>query len=268
MEPQFHPNNDPLARGYPSLPVLTPDPPKRSEREKYGSLFYLGIIGLFVLAILVGWFGWQTWSMRQVWANVYILHDAHRSDADRVQAAYSLSHDPRMHSTQRWDIAMRRPLPPLARYVIAEGIGPDAVAADPRGFTAAVARSEGWPAWLRAVLTRTLAYAAAEGVSLPRDSLSELSRNDDPATALWADFALALSQDTDRAAVSRLRDLAASDDANRELAHDLISALDAGPGPVRLESLNSATLWLRHHHPEAAPLWNGWKVDAGRVIPK
>ena len=72
-------------------------PPTRSaaaDREKYGALFYLGVGGLVVIVALVGWFAWQAWSLRDVWTNVYILHDARRSEPDRVQAAYALAQRP------------------------------------------------------------------------------------------------------------------------------------------------------------------------------
>ncbi len=60
---------------FPDLPIVTPDPPRRSESERYGSLFYLGVGGLAVLVVLIGWFGWSAWSLRDVWTNIYILND-------------------------------------------------------------------------------------------------------------------------------------------------------------------------------------------------
>src|SRR5262249_1328295 len=105
---------------FPKLPIVTLDPARRSEREKYGGLYVLGIAGLVVIVALVAWFGYGLWSLRDVWANIYLLHDAHRSDAERIQAAYTLSRDPRMTPRQSWDICLRRTLPDLARYLIAE----------------------------------------------------------------------------------------------------------------------------------------------------
>jgi hypothetical protein len=206
--------------------------------------------------------------MRDIWKNVYILHDGQRPEAERVQAAYSLARDPRATPRQLWEIALRRPLPALARYIVAEGIGASLVDDDPRGYGAAVARSEGWPGWLRVVLTRPLAFAAIEGIAVPSESLEALGRDADPAVALWAAFALAASPEGNANAGSALRAIAASKDPNRDLALLLVKALDSSGKDERLEALRNATLWLRDHHPEAAPLWRGWKVRGDRIVPE
>ena len=44
-------------RSYPELPILPAAPNRRSNRERYGSLFYLGIGGLLILLGLILWFG-------------------------------------------------------------------------------------------------------------------------------------------------------------------------------------------------------------------
>ena len=73
---------------FPKLPILgsVAAPPPRKQREKYGGLYYLGIAGLVVLALMVGWFGFRVWQLRDVWAEIYALHDAKRSDAERVES--------------------------------------------------------------------------------------------------------------------------------------------------------------------------------------
>ena len=94
------------------LPIITLDPgPKRSSRERYGALFYLGIGGLVVVIGLLAWFAHGVWSLRAVWANVYALHDPNRPESECIQAAYALSRDPRLSQDQRWEIVLRKPLP-------------------------------------------------------------------------------------------------------------------------------------------------------------
>ena len=271
MTPHFPPpgpRREPFAGPFPVLPIVTPDAPRRGEFEKYGALFYLGIGGLLVMLALVGWFGWQTWSLRDVWTNVYVLHDAQRSERERIQSAYTLAHLPAVNQRQLWDNALSRPLPPLARYILAEGLTADAASDAPRAYVAAVALSEGWPVWLRLILARPLAYAAARGERIPRDSLVKLSQNGDHATALWAVYALAASADADPAAVAELRKAAEGGSPERLFARNLVKALDATALPERLKALDAATLWLRDHHPDAARLWAGWRVEGKRIVPK
>jgi hypothetical protein len=251
---------------FPTLPIVTPDPPRRSAQEKYGSLFYLGVAGLVVIAGLVGWFAWNAWALRAVWGNVYALHDEGRSEASRINAAYALSHDLRINQRQLWDISLRKPLPPLARYVVAEALTAEAAVADPQAYGAAVARSEGWPAWLRFLLTRPMAYAAALDLPVARRSLAELAENPDHATALWARFALAVGPEGDPRSASALRLAAASEGPDRALAGLLVDALDATREPERRKALNDATVWLRVHHAEAARLWNGWEERDGHLV--
>jgi len=268
MQPDFGPPPDPFDRPFPSLPIVQPGAPGRTDREKYGALFYLGVGGLALVVALVGWFAWDAWSLRAVWSNVYALHDGHRGEAERVQAASALSRDPRVNQRQLWDIALRKPLPPLARYVVAEALTAEAAAADPRGFGAAVARSEGWPVWLRLLLTRPLAYAAALGRPVPREPLAELSRHPDPAVALWARYALAAAPGGDPQAEAGLRSEALRDGPEHDLARMLAEALDAPGKPERLRALDAATRWLRRHHPAAAPLWQAWDVEGDRLVPR
>ena len=256
---------------FPTLPIVTPDPPapapapKRSAGERFGGMFYLGIAGLVVMVGLVGWFGWGLWSLREVWSNVYVLHDSSRPERDRIQAAYDLSRDPKVNARQLWDIALERPLPPLARYLIAEALPAATVEDDPRGYVLAVARSEGWPDWLRVLLARPIAYEAVKGGRFPREPLEELAKNPDPAVALWAVFALASPGDED--ARTRLRG-AARPGSFQPMAEHLLTALDAATPAERNRSLDAATVWLRDHHPAATSVWKGWRINNGRVEPE
>ena len=137
------------SNGFPKLPILSPaeiPPPgqrgePRSQFEKYGGLFYLGIAGLALLAVLVAWFGFRFWSLRDVWTDVYVLHDPAHSDLDRIARAQRLAGDPRVNDDQRMEICLRRDVPDLARYLLAESVSTDAVARDPRSFSLTVARS-------------------------------------------------------------------------------------------------------------------------------
>jgi len=267
MPPHDHPRRpEPFERDFPSLPIVTPDVDRLSDSQKYGGLLYLGIGGLVVLCGLLAWFAWGVWSFRSVWGNVYVLHDASRGDAERIAAAYALSRDPGVNQRQLWDITLRTTLPPLARYVVAEGLTAEAASADPRGYGMAVARSEGWPVWLRLVLTRPLAYRAALDLPVPREPLRELAGSPDRQTALWAAYALAEGEEGDPAFRDVLRRAAAEDGPDRPLAQLLSNALESDRVNDRLKFLDEATLWLRDHHPDAAKLWSGWKVEGGRLL--
>jgi hypothetical protein len=270
MDPHFAlPPEIPPGVKFPVLPIVTPDAPApaRSGRDKYGGLLYLGAIGLVVVCGLVAWFGWNAWSLRNVWINIYVLHDQQRSEADRVQAAFALGRDPRLNQRQRWDICLRKPLPVLARYLLAESLNAEAATADPRGYALTVARSPDWPVWLRLLLTRPLAYAAAQGDPIAVEPVRELrDRAEDPAIRLWADFALAAAAPGDPAATAALNRVATSDEPSRPLAQLLLEALNAR-GNERRNQLDAATLWLRAHHPATAEAWAGWRVEGDRLVP-
>jgi hypothetical protein len=269
-------NPPPEARAghpFPALPIVTPEEQerdrarRRSSRDKYGGIFYLGITGLVVLAALVGWFASSAWSLRHVWKNFYILHDQARSEADRVEAAFALARDPAVNQRQYWDTCLRRPLPPLARYLLAEALTAEAVTGDPRGYALAVARSRDWPVWLRLLLARPLAYAAAQGVPIPAAALRELrEKRYDPCIRLWADFALAVSKPRDGDAAVELQRAAESSGPEQAFARFLVDAL-ACQGVERTSRLDLATSWLRTHHPEAVPVWSGWRLDGDRLAP-
>ncbi len=183
-----------------------------------------------------------------------------------MQAAYRLSRDPRVNDAQRMEICLRRDVPDLARYLLAEAISTDAVANDPRSFSLAVARSPDWPDWLRLLLARRLTYAGARGYAIPREALDELAAHPDPMIGLWANLRLALlARDSDSARAAALEQSAKRPGPTGELAARLLTAVRA-PAPEREHKLDEATIWLRTHHPEAAKIWDGWKIADNQIV--
>ncbi len=243
--------------GFPKLPIIDsiPAPPQpRTERDKYGGLFYLGAGGLVLLVAMIAWFSFSVWHMRDVWAEVYALHDSKRSEAERIESAQELSRDPRVTDKQLMEICLRRDLPEQARYLLAEAVSVDAVARDPRAYALAVALSEDWPDWLRLVLSRRLAYGATRGYAIPEVGLEQLAKHRDPMIRIWADYSLAVLPGLKTGAASRLAEAARAPGDNGKLAAMLLEAKDA-PLEDRERRLDEATAWMRHHHPEAARIW-------------
>ncbi len=263
MMPDGHRPQPPPA--FPTLPIVTVDPPRKSQVEKYGSFFYVGIAGLLISLALVGKFAWDAWSLRGVWQNIYILHDEARPAEERIQAAYALSRDGRIVAQQRWDIALRKPLPDLARYLVAESLTTDLVKADPAEFARTVALSEGWPSWLRLLGLRVMALAAAEGTTFPTDSIDGLANGADPLFAPWTDYIRAVSGDGDRAAASRLRERASGNGPGVATARELAQAIEAGSFE-RTTRLDAATQLIRTESPDAARVWDGWLERDGRLV--
>jgi len=260
-------SSEPKRSAFPSLPIINnPQAPARSQREKYGTLFYLGILGLIVLVTLMGWFGYRVWLLRDVWARIYVLNDAREPAARRIQAAFSLGHDRRVEPRQLWDLSLRRGLPELARAILAEGVGPELVAEDPQGYVTAVARSSDWPGWLRLVLARPLAYAATRGHAISRERLGELCRLGDPILRVWALYALAVQTRPDPQTAVEIERVAKSTAPEHELAELFLAAIRTDE-VHRLEILDRATVWNREHHPATARLWEGWAVREGTLVP-
>jgi hypothetical protein len=247
------------------LPIITPGPPRKTTAQKYGGLFYLGMAGLVVLIALIGWFAWGIWSLREVFCRIYLVNDPRRPESERIEAAFALSRDPRVTPRQRWDLSLSRTPPPLARYLLAESLTSEAIEADPKGFAAAVAYSEGWSDWLRLLLIRPLAYGAGEGEELPAAPMEALQKDPDPILALWATYARAAMPRGDESAASALARSARDAGPNRELAAMLLDALRSHQ-PDRNAQLDRATRWLRTHHPGAARLWRTWEERDGRLI--
>jgi hypothetical protein len=104
-------------------------------------------------------------------------------------------------------------------------------------------------------------------VTVPAAPLRELrDQTPDPATRLWADFTLAASTPADPAAAAALDAAARGDGADQPLARQLGEALHA-EGAERTRRLDEATRWLRTHHPEAARIWAGWRIEGDRLVP-
>lgn len=250
------------------LPVVTPDPPPRSRAasEKYGSLYYVGIAGLAVVVGLVVWFGVGLWSLRGVFHEIYILHDSRRSDAERINAAYRLTRDPHFTPAQAWDIALRKDVPPLARYLIAEAWTPALVMENPRRYTLAAMRSREWPGWLRTLALRPIAYAADDGVALPSEALQELPR-DDSSAGLWGRYILAAraAGTAEAAPDPQLASFAATPGPVAPLASSLQQALRSS-GHQRDAWLDRATLQTRGSDPECQAVWKGWALREGQIV--
>jgi hypothetical protein len=82
------------------LPIIQLDPQPRSRRDRYGALLYLGAGGLVVLVCLLGWFGWNLWTLRGFFSNLYQLHNSAVAEPIRIQAAYAIAHDSRVPQQQ------------------------------------------------------------------------------------------------------------------------------------------------------------------------
>jgi hypothetical protein len=253
---------DDRQNGFPKLPIIVIDPPPqppRTNRDKYGGLLYLGIAGLAVMTLLIAWFAYSAWQLRDVWAEIYALHDARRSTAERIESALKLSRDPRVTDHQLMETCLHRDLPEQARYLLAEAVSTEAVARDPRAFALAVAFSPDWPDWLRLVLSRRLAYGATRGYTIPEKALDELAKSSDPMIRLWAKYSLAVMPGSKTDAAAKLEEAARANDENGKLAAMLLAARNAPPDE-RERLLDEATSWLRHHHPQAAKIWQ--ELDA------
>jgi hypothetical protein len=254
--------------GFPKLPILSPaeiPPPRKTQREKYGGLFYAGIAGLVFLVGLVVVFVYGVWSLRDVGAALYVLHDKNRSESDRVDAAFRLSRDVRFDDTQRMTTSLDRELPELARYLLAESVSTDLVAQDPRSYALAVARSSDWPDWLRLLLARRVTYGAGRGYSIPIEALDELAGNADPMIGAWATSAHALLPGAEQSAVTALEQAEQLPGPKGELATRLLAAIRS-PASQREGKWDEITHWLRSHHPQAAKIWEGWREEEGKVV--
>ncbi len=250
---------------FPELPIVTPDPPRKSQVEKYGGLYYLGIAGLILSVVLVGTFFLGLWKTRDLWAGIAALNSPARPEPDRIRAAWAVAHHPSANDRQRMDLALRKDLPPLARYILAEGLTSDAIRADPKGYALMVARSEGWPDWLRLLLARPMAYGVGQGYRIPWEPLDQLRAHKDPALALWATYTRSVMAPGDPVAREALARAAGRDDPPAPLAA-LLDAAARAEGEARTRKLDEATEWLRAHHPEAAEVWKGWEVRDGKPI--
>lgn len=255
----------PPQRPFPDLPIITPDPPRLSLSEKYGGLYYLGVAGLALGLGLVSQFAYGVWTTRDLWSSIWVLHDPSRSEPDVIRAAWQVARHPQANDRQRSDIAFRKSLPPLARYIVAEAMTPEAIRADPKGYAEMVARSEAWPPWLRLLMIRPMAYGAGEGYRIAGEPVDLLRHHPDPAIALWATYTRAVTPPGDPSAARSLVDSAASESPSQPLAV-LLAAASKEEGDARDRKLDEATAWLRGHHPEAVKLWKGWAEQGGKLV--
>ncbi|WP_435007136.1 hypothetical protein P12x_004510 [Tundrisphaera lichenicola] len=255
----------PSKNPFPELPVITPDPPRKSLREKYGGLYYLGIAGLVVSLFLVTSFAYGVWALRDIWTAVYTLHHDGRSEPDRIRSAWAIARHPSVNDRQRSDMALRKTLPKLARYVLAESLTSESIQADPKGYALMVARSEGWPDWFRLLMARPMAYGVGEGYQISWEPLDQLRQHKDPAIALWATYTRAAMAPGNPQALKALQEAAARGDRYSPLAA-LLEAAALTEGADRVEKLDEATRWLRDHHPEAIEIWKGWAEKDGKLV--
>jgi len=250
------PDPRPPAR-FPSLPILNgPPPPGLGQHEKYGGLFYLGLAGLVLLLALVSWFAWNVWSLRGIFGDVYTLNDPHKPDPERILAAMRLAHSNGLADTQRLEMCLDRSLPDLARLILAEGVSADLVAEDPRVYALTVARSEGWPSWIRLALAFNIARGVIRGYTIPSEALQELAQNKDRAVAALGLFAQAAALQPDPQARAALQS-AAADKTTGQFAALLLEVLDL-PVPARERRLDEIAIWTRTGHEPSAHVWSGW----------
>ena len=263
--PIITPPDSPSPRPLPSLPIVTPDPPRKRLRDKYGGLFYLGIAGLAFTLLLIGAFGYGIWATRELWVAVYVLSDPSRSDPERVLAAWRLAHDPAINDKIRVDQGFRKDRPDLARYVLLEGLTSEAIRSDPKAYALMVSRSDDWPGWFRLLMTRPMAYGANDGYRIAWEPLDELRANPDRSTALWATYARAVMGAGDANAAAELAAAAKTTAPSHELAA-LLDEATRLKGDDQKRKLDEATRWLRTHHPLAREVWKGWEERDGALM--
>ena len=195
---------------------------------------------------------------------VYVLGDPGRPEAERIEAAWVVARHPTTNERHRVDFSLRKDLPSLARYVIAERLTSEAIRTDPKGYAVMVAKSEGWPDWLRLLMVRPMAYGVGEGYRIAWEPLDLLRENPDPAIALWATYTRAVMPPGDPSAARSLEQSAAKQGPFQPLAV-LLEAASKAEGEGRVRKLDEATAWGRKHHPESAKLWTGWEELDGKL---
>ena len=207
-----------------------------------------------MILALVGWFAWQAWSLRDVWANVYTLHDAATERSRSRPGGLYARADPGFNQRQLWDNALSKPLPPLARYLLAEALTAEAASADPRAYGLAVAQER------RLARLAPAPADPADGVRrgarparpprVPHHALAQPRPRHGPLGDLRPRRRFRRRR---RARPPRSATTPENDGPDRGLAVELVSALDATRFQDRFKALDAATLWLRTHHPEAGP---------------
>ena len=236
----------PPPNSFPELPIVTPDPPRLTLREKYGSLYYLGIAGLVITIGMVGLFAFGVWATRDIWRAFYVLNDPSRPESERIKSAWVLARSNTVNDAQRMQVALTKDLPLLARYVVAEGLTSEAIRADPKGYALMVARSEGWPDWLRLLMARPMAYGAGEGYRIAWEPLDLLRENKDPAIALWATYTRAVMPPGDPTASTLAGSTPASTDGPFRPLAVLLEAASKADGEAQVkESSTRQPSWIR-----------------------
>jgi hypothetical protein len=251
---------------FPELTIVTPDPPRLTLQEKYGSLLYLGIAGLVISLALVAQFVQALWSTRDIWYAVYALNDPSKPMAERIESAWVIARSPSANDSQRLQMALRKELPPLARYIVAEGMTSDSIRSDTKAYALMVAKSEGWPPWLRLMIARPMAYGVGEGYQIAWEPLDLLRQSEDPALALLATYTKAVMLPGDPQADKSLSEFAGKEGLFQPFAK-LLETASKLESEARVQKLDEATRWLRTHHPGAKLLWEGWEERNGKLAP-
>jgi hypothetical protein len=187
---------------FPKLNILPdsdkpPEAPRLSVQQKYGGLYWLGIGGLIVSVILVGWFATQLWLLRDVWREIYVLHRSELPDDRRIAAAAFLAKDPRVEPAQIQPMLFRRTLPEKARYILAAGLNKTDSATSARQMLGLLA-TEGAtspPDYLRGHLARLSALNIPAEMNFPNESFERLLADRNQSVAAWSAYALTRSQD-------------------------------------------------------------------------
>ena len=99
---------------FPELPIVTPDPPRLSLREKYGGLYYLGIAGLAVsIAMVVDLRARALGDPRPLVGRLRPARPG-RPEPERIKAAWAVARHPAANDRQRVDT--RAPQGPARRW--------------------------------------------------------------------------------------------------------------------------------------------------------
>ena len=139
--------------------------------------------------------------------------------------------------------------------MLAERLNAEAVSSDPDGYAKAVAYSEGWPNWFRALIAHPLASAAARGIALPGGALEAISAHGDPFVRIWAIYARAAGRFDDPQARQALKEAATGSGPERAVAALLQEGVE-GSAEAREAKIVAAVQRMRTDHPEAQGVWS------------
>lgn len=239
---------------FPKLTILN-DLPERTEArlttaQKYGSLFWLGVSGLVVTVLLVGWFGTQLWAMRDIWRAIYVLHEESMPVAQRLQAAEFLASDPRVEPGQVQPMIFRKTLPDKARYLLAERLDEALSAKDASQMLKLLGTTgpTSPPNWLRGHLARLAAVTVRADGRFPSGLFEQLMIDEDPVVANWAAYALTRARDEEVKALGA-KQLETWSKAGSALSAALLTASQA-TGEARTVVLKDALKAMRQATPQ------------------